>query len=498
MTRPPPLLRAADPASESGALALMLALAMCALFSLLVAILVQVTSYNVTDSAFRLEQNQAFDAAEGGLDLAIGDVEQAGQASQMPCSAVTSAYPTTPVASSASATVTYYSSYSGAGPSGQIACVSGALPAASQVQAVIIVATGHAGRHPQATAYVEAELKLQTVYNNALFSSQSITSVNGGQIYGDPPGSNNANVYTNGSISCGNGFSVQGSVSMIGTFTGTNNCAVNGDIVAGGNVSLSNNTSVTGSVYAGGVPCGSPAATISMANNAVVDQSAYACGAITTTGSAKVLHVVAANESPLPSAGTVHNQSLPSWTNPATDPTAKSAWQAAGYSFENEGSKCSNVYTDITSATSPLVVTTSCALSWSSAVTLQTNVAVFSTAGFSMTNRTSWASNSSTTRLLYVIVPSPETCSGGQPGITLANNTSFAASVNVLFYTPCTVQISNNDAGYGQIYAGQVSASNNFSQHFVPVPSPAATGGGSLIGSLIFERQVVMPPALPS
>ena len=497
--------RVSDPRGEAGALALMLALSVCALLTLLVTITFQLASSNVSDSAYRLEQTQAFAAAEGGLDVVIGEVKQAGQASNLPCSLASTSFASTPVASSATAAVTYYSSYGSSGVSGKLTCTSGSGPSGSTVEAAIVIATGVAGKHPQATAYVEAELQLATevsgtVFNDALFSTQSMTNPNNPTIYGDPPGTDNANVDTNGSITCGNSFSVQGSVSMAGTFTGTNNCTVNGNIVAGGNVSMANSTTATGSVYAGGIPCGSPAAMITMANNSAINQSAYACGSITSNGN--VGHITAANESPLPAAGAVPTETLPIWLNPSTDSSTKSAWQAAGYTIEPDGALCTKVYSDITSATSPTVITTSCPLAWgSSSQSLQTNVAIVSTGGFSMTNQNAWKSNNSATRLLYFIVPSPETCLAGSPGISLANNTSFDSTINVLFYTPCTMSISNKDAGYGQIYAGQVSESNNFTEHFVPVPSPAASGGGTyniLVASLVFERQVTSSPTLPS
>ncbi|HLX87226.1 MAG TPA: hypothetical protein VKR22_02020 [Acidimicrobiales bacterium] len=488
---------------ETGALALVLALTVCAMLTLLMTITIQVSSSSTSDSAFRLEQTQAFDAAEGGLDLVIGQVKQAGQASGVPCSLSSTTFASTPVASTATAAVTYYSSFASGIPSGKMTCTAGS-GVSSTPAAAIIVATGTAGKHPQATSYAEAELQLTTqvagtVFNDAMFSTQSLLSANNPTIYGDPPGTDNADVQTDGNINCGNSFDVQGSVAASGTFTGTNNCTVEGDMIAGGNVSLSNSTTITGSAYAGNVPCNSPASTISMFNSAIIDQSAYACGAITLKNQSSIGHTTAANESPLPSAGAVPTETLPTWTNPQTDSTAAAAWTAAGYTMKNDGASCATVYTDLTSVTSPTVITTSCALAWSSSVTLKTNVALVSTGGFAMTNNNTWQSDGTTTRLLYFIVPSPETCVAGLPGISMANNTTFTSTVNVLFYTPCTVSIANNNAGYGQIYAGQVSASNNYTQHYVPVPSPAATGGGTytvLVASLQFEREVNSPPTL--
>jgi hypothetical protein len=66
--------------------------------------------------------------------------------------------------------------------------------------------------------------------------------------------------------------------------------------------------------------------------------------------------------------------------------------------------------------------------------------------------------------------------------------------VQVLDYTPCTISIGNNSTGYGQVYGGQVAASNNFTAHYVPMTLPGATGGGQSVSSttiaVVYERQL--------
>jgi hypothetical protein len=184
------------------------------------------------------------------------------------------------------------------------------------------------------------------------------------------------------------------------------------------------------------------------------------------------------------------------------------AWSAAGYTNQITDNTCtpSGVYNDIAtmaSATAPTVIITSCALTWSnnSSVSLKQNLAVFSTGGFTMQNNTAWQSTTATTHLLYLLVPSTvgattTTCSSGQPGITLQNNTSFASTVNVMLYTPCTVSISNGTTGYGQVYGGTVNTQNNYTAHYVPLPTvPGASGGGSasttaLTLAIVYERQI--------
>jgi len=166
-----------------------------------------------------------------------------------------------------------------------------------------------------------------------------------------------------------------------------------------------------------------------------------------------------------------------------------SAWLSAGYAAITDND-CNvgdptNVYKDVqnmSTATSPTVISTSCALSWSgnTSLSIKQNLAIFSTGGFSMSNNTSWASADSGTHKLYIVVPynaAAMPCTS--PGISLSNNTSFSSKVNVLFYTPCTMSISNNSTGYGQVYAGTVSPSNNFTQHYVPIGTVPGAGGAN-------------------
>ena len=81
-----------------------------------------------------------------------------------------------------------------------------------------------------------------------------------------------------------------------------------------------------------------------------------------------------------------------------------------------------------------------------------------------MANSTTWNTVGSTTRDLYLIVPSSVTCSSGSPGITLSNSTQFASSLDVLFYTPCQFSATNDTGvmGQGQVYAGTWAQGNEF------------------------------------
>ena len=113
---------------------------------------------------------------------------------------------------------------------------------------------------------------------------------------------------------------------------------------------------------------------------------------------------------------------------------------------------------------------------------------------------TTFESASSTTHQLFLIVPSvvgstQTTCSNGQPGITIGSDTAFNSTVDVMDYTPCTIDISGNTTGSGQVYGGQtIDASQNFTATYYPLVVPGATGGGQVVGSttmsVVYERQL--------
>jgi hypothetical protein len=321
-------------------------------------------------------------------------------------------------------------------------------------------------------------------FDKAVFSNASMTGANNPTVYQYV--SNDANVYSNGSITCGNNFNSQGSVIAQGGFTGNNNCTVTGDVYVNTGANLINNATIGGNVKVA-------AGNITMSNNALVSKSAYASGSITLSNNAAVSGSKVPNNAGLAAPAV---QAFPQFTY------SPSSWSSAGYTLITDNdcnsNHSTNVYKDIqnmATATSPTVISTTCALAWSGNTTLKIkqNLAIFSTGGYSMQNNTSWDSADSLTHKLYLTVPyDAATMPCASPGISLQNNTSFTSKVNILFYTPCTMTISNNTAGYGQIYAGTVTPTNNFSMHYVPmglVPGSASAGAPAYSVGIQYERE---------
>ena len=74
-----------------------------------------------------------------------------------------------------------------------------------------------------------------------------------------------------------------------------------------------------------------------------------------------------------------------------------------------------------------------------------------------------------------------------------ANSTSFT-NLRVFVFTPCTTTIGNLTSGLpGQIIAGTVNITNNYTMNYFPFPTP---GGGGVTGftqGVVYLREVQNP-----
>lgn len=415
-------------------------------------------------------------AAEAGLDLALSMLGSA----PLPCT-VTGTLDANPQVGEYSVAISYYATYPATGS--PLGCTQGIGPSATPATA-LLRSVGTAGATSSTSRTMEALARLTAVptgsLDKALFSDRSFTPTNNVTVHGNV--GNDADLYTNGNFTCANNETIKGSVYSQGTLTASNNCTVQVDYHARGNVSLTNNVSIGHDVK-------SSRGNITMSNNATVSHDAIAFG--TNSGGTVVNNRVSGATIADPPA-----QVMPTVNFDAAE------WSAAGWTRQlDAGSNCAQAYSEIaamsTQAT-PTVIRTTCALSWSGNTTLSlgANLAVFASGGFTMSNNFTARSTNSTLRSFYLIVPSSAgTANCTSPGITLRNNTTFASTINVLFFTPCKVSIENNDGGYGQIYGGVVSVSNNFSLHYRPasVPGVEWIGGTatSFTRDLVYKREIV-------
>lgn len=414
-------------------------------------------------------------AAEAGLDLSLSMLG----ATPLPCSA-NGTLDSSPQTGTYTVTIDYYATYPVTGS--PLTCTQGVGPSATPA-AALLRSVGSAGP-ATTTRTMEALVKLTAMpigsLDKALFSDRSFAPTNNVTMYGNV--GNDADIYTNGDFTCANNETIKGSVYSQGTLTASNNCTVEVDYYARGNLTASNSVSI-------GHDAKSSRGNITMYNSATVSHDAIASG--TNTGGTVVNSRI--------SGATIADP--PSQVMPTLNFDA-AAWSEAGWTRQlDAGSDCAQAYADIAamgSQTIPTVIRTTCALSWSGNTTLAigADLTIMASGGFTMANNFTATSTDSTVRKFYFVVPSSagsENCTS--PGITLKNNTTFEPSINVLFFTPCQVSIQNNSGGYGQIYAGVVQVSNNFTMHYEPATVPGVEWTGStMLGftrDLVYKREVV-------
>ena len=437
------------------------------------AVQTQIHSLNATSVDRARVQGDA--VAQAGLDTTYQALSTVTASTALPCGAQS---PVTlqsgPTTSTYTVTTTYYDTYPPV--DNPLTCTQvssgSSIPLAAQIKVTGSgnVTANSGNRVMQALVHLTAAQSGST-FDKAIFSDASMMGSNNPTVYQYV--SNDADIYSNASISCGNNFDAQGRVIAQGGFTGTNNCTVTGDVYVKTGANMTNNTTIGGNVKVS-------AGNITMSNNVLVSKSAYASGSISLSNNAVVSGSQVPNDAGLapPPA-----EAFPQLTFSA------SSWTSQGYTLITDNdcnsSDSTNVYKDVqnmATATNPTVIHTSCALSWSNntSLPLKQNLAIFSSGGYSMSNNTTWSSADGLTHKLYLVVPfDAATMPCTSPGISLSNNTAFSSQLNILWYTPCTMTVSNNSTGYGQLYAGTVNASNNFTMHYVPMGNVPGSGGGA-------------------
>ncbi len=117
------------------------------------------------------------------------------------------------------------------------------------------------------------------------------------------------------------------------------------------------------------------------------------------------------------------------------------------------------------------------------------DLAIISNGPITLSQRSTWTATGGSHKM-HLIVPWPQTCSSGNPGVTVGNNTNFSSTMSVGIYTPCTATMSNQNAFYGQVVGGNVSISNNWTMIYRPIVIPGAHVSG-FTEDIAYIREVV-------
>jgi hypothetical protein len=319
-------------------------------------------------------------------------------------------------------------------------------------------------------------------------------------------------VLTNAPTNLVNSFTISGNngndgdiIDTSGDLTITSgNQTIRGNLyVPNGSLNMGTQVHVYGSVWANGsVTLNHPQAVVdqnatsSTSSLTVVNNSVGGIGTYCTTvsGTSKISGgAVKQCQGPPPSPSFPHvtyddtyvPQPDPTWSGylyvPFTDLGGTTACTAARGYIEGTGAGTFNGGLGLPAGTTGVVVRilSTCTYNPGNNVTvnLNSNLAIISNGSISLSQQSTWT-GVGTTRSVHLIVPWPQTCSGGIGNITVGNNTNFNALVAVGLYTPCTANMSNQNAFYGQVVGGAVVIGNNWSMNYRPIVIPGAHVSG--------------------
>lgn len=476
-------------AQLDGGIALVVAISLIGLVSVLMLTMVAYALRETGASGRDRQRSSAVSAAEGQVDLTVAKIQQAVPAT-LPCGAQPGVNTKQSVADSISVitTITYYNAAEAV-----VACSS--VPTSTVVSAKVsatATSAALAGQTP-ARRTIESLIRLTAEYDNglnkAIFGNRGVQVSGSGTVYSQP-GPPNADVYTSGDFSCSNNSSYNGSVYARGRIQFSNTCDVAVDLHAGTGL-VTEKTTVGGQAL---VTNGSA----TLKNTATVARPVRASGTITWGGCSKPGACFPGSPvAPVP----VLSFPVINWIG------AEAAWAAAGYTNVVVKPNCNGADTALqwivnnaaSTTRGKTVLVTNCKISFSNGVDvrLADDLAVFATAGFEFNNSVDVRSNNSLLRRLYLMQPydagAPHPCTS--TGILAKNRFDVYTPVEVLLYSPCTIELSNNFDLFGQIYAGgDVKLSNSLDLFYRPlpiygVPTPPGSTARSYALDTVYKRE---------
>lgn len=311
----------------------------------------------------------------------------------------------------------------------------------------IITSTGTSAK---ATRKVQQQVAIvpDTGFKYALFASpQGITGDNNLTVTGD--------VYSYADVSFSNFSKVFGTVVSLGNVTTANNCTIGGDVKAAGNVTISGpSTTVTGSVYAGG----------DVTVYGKVQGDVQAGGTVTVAGTGSV-------------AGTITQRLAPPAPPALVPPTF--SWSSANYpspqtwpaaaAFNASWALNRNAFGGAHRVLGGDSVLNTVSLDQKTTLTGDTTIVTDGPVSISRD-----IANSSPGNVTLVVV----SFSSQYPAIDFSNNVTLPTSVDVLFFAPNgTVRFNNLKDFHGTVYAKQIVLSQQFTLAWSPVKPPGFTWG---------------------
>ena len=452
-------------------IALMMALMVIVVATILAVAALNLATHTLNGSSIDRNRTQSVAAAEAALDNAVFTIQQAG--ATLPCTFLPGTLPTSPATANYSVTISYYSTNP---PTGSPMTCTPGTPFPTPPASAEITSKAYIGSSAATGRAMDAEITLtpQEGLGDAIYGYNLISLSNNATMT-RMAGSTapDADMYTNGNFVCSNNETIDGSVYAQGSITAANGntCSVTGSYEAVGNVNLDGQMTVGHNVVASGTP-GNPS-TINL-KNVTVGGSVYASGSLTTKNT-----TISGTSSSNGSTPAVPTQPFPQYTYQSS--------YFSGWTIDNNVSDCSASPTDTNSvyymvnhmstATANTVIITSCAITWAStSFNLAKDLVIFSTGGFTTTQKVQVDSTDSTTHNLELIVPYGTSCSGNNGQINFSNQTAMGNGntpddIDTFLYSPCNVTLSNNQGITGQVYSdGTVTITNKWTMTMQEMP----------------------------
>jgi hypothetical protein len=462
-------------------MAMVIALLVSFVLLILSTVIVAQSIHDVQTSAYDRRRLTSLNAAEAGGSYYYAYLQSTTVAS-ISCSPVTQTIASSPATATFTATPTFYDATT---PNPNV--MTCPFTNASYPASVLITTTGTvSGQTPRT---MQTYVHLSPVFGGfgaAVLTNNGTNFANNFDIYGSS--GNDGDVYIlNGDLTTSNapnirgnvyvpngGASIGGSANILGNLWANTNVMVIAPAGVNGNV-----ISSTGSIGGAGIIGGTATAGTTITNAFVVGT--------------KYPNTV----SPQPPT-----QPFPQITYTATDNTN---WINAGYTVVpfSGPTACTaaRTYVEGASWTTDTVVRITgpnpCTYSNSNnaIITVGHNLAIISDWGFNLSQKSNWNAASTTKSVFFISTwPAPVTgCpASGSPDskdVTTGNNTNFNSFAQAFFYSPCTINMNNQNNYYGQVMGGTVSIGQNYTMTYRPVLVPGYGSVTSFREDIAYVRE---------
>jgi len=446
--------------------------------------------------------SQAGLAAQSGLAVELSAMRNVSAFTSFPCGAFSGTLAAPGARSSYAGTATYYPS--GSNPTA-LTCSGSTLGGSTPPATATVLSTGTAPHGTPTTMEVQIAVATTSTpaaaLGYALYTSNAL-NLSGAATVSNSSG-NTANAYSGGTMTCGTGDTIPGSVTSYVVVSLTGSCSIGG-LTASGQVTLANSATVNGNLISYGGPLTMSGTTevtgtatetsgnIGLSGSADIVGNTAASGTITIAGGATIGGTKTPNDAALTS------QTMPAAVSfPVLNPSdvtwmlqgwtvidvPNSSYTCAQYFVSNTNGAPDPFQTAISTLGSKTVFDAeTCNPSYTRSQTFQfaadtvLEVQTLTTAGSD-----AFASTTATHHDFSLLASPGTACSAANVAVTVSNQANFASSLTVFVYSPGQVSYANSPSMTGQITAcGGITGSSSFALTFDPSASGEIPGSSSV------------------